>query len=179
MADCLLTGGISIECSDLKSVGGISKTFYATSLANLLSYSESNGYITRIVLDAYTYLYKFTGQKRGNSKTTNLVVQAGANKFFEQVFTGKLYATTPDHDEVIENLLVVDVVIFSKDNNGKWFAYGLENGMEVTAYTQTSGTEAATDTTDTLTFTGQEPRKPRRLLLDGGTEQALEYLTAN
>ena len=179
MAECLLTGGITIDCSDLKSVGGLSKTFYVVSKENIASYAESAGYITGIVLDAYTYMYKFVGQKRGNSKTTNLVVQAGANKFFEQVFTGKLYATNPTDDTVIEDLLVTDVVIFSKDNNGGWFAYGLENGMEVTAYTQTSGTEAATDTTDTLTFTGQEVKKPRRLELAGGTEQALEYLTAN
>jgi Flp pilus assembly protein TadG len=179
MAECLLTGGITIDCSSLKSVGGISKTFYAVSKENIASYAESNGYITSIVLDAYTYMYKFVGQKRGNSKTVNLVVQAGANKFFEHVFTGKLYTTSPTDDGVIEELAVTDVVIFSKDNNGIWFAYGIDNGMEVTAFTQTSGTEAATDTSDTLTFTGQETRKPRRLDLGGGTEQALEYLTAN
>ena len=179
MADCLLTGGIDIDCTDLKSVGGVSKEFYATSLANIASYQENaSGYVTRIVLQPYTSLYKFSSVKRAHSKTTNLVVQAGANKLFEQVFTAKLFATSPTDDEVIEDLAVVDSVIFSKDNNGRWFALGLENGMELTAYTQGSGTEAATDTTDTLTFTGQEIRKPRRLELDGGTLQALEYLTA-
>lgn len=179
MAECLLTGGITIDCTSLKSVGGLSKTFYAVSKENIASYTESNGYITNLVLEAYTGMYKFVGQKRGNSKTVNLVVQAGANKFFEHVFMGKLYTVNPTDDAVVEELMVTDVVIFSKDNNGKWFAYGLENGMEVTAYSQTSGTEAATDTSDTLTFTGQETKKPRRLNLDGGTEQALEYLTSN
>jgi hypothetical protein len=48
--------------------------------------------------------------------------------------------------------------------------------MEVTAYAQTSGTEAATDTSDTLTFTGQEKKKPRRLNLTGGNEAKLESL---
>jgi len=176
MAECLLTGGISIDCSNLKSVGGVSKTFYAVSLSNIASYTEASGFITNIVLDAYTKVYKFVGQKRGNSKSVNGVVQAGANKFFEHVFVGKLYASTPDDDTVIENLMTTDVVIFNKDNNGGWFAYGLENGMEVTAYAQTSGTEAATDTSDTLTFTGQEKKKPRRLNLTGGNEAKLESL---
>lgn len=178
MADCLLTGGIAIDCANLRSVGGMNKTFYAVSLTNLLSYQEGNGYITRIVLEPYTNMYKFIGQKRGNSATTNGVIQAGANKFFEHVFIGKLYASDPDDDLVIEDLFVSDVVIFAKDNNGNWFAYGLENGLEVTAYAQASGTEAASDTSDTVTFTGQETKKPRRLNLDGGTLQALEYLTA-
>jgi hypothetical protein len=87
-----------------------------------------------------------------------------------------LYASTPADDSVIEDLMTTDVVIFNKDNNGGWFAYGLENGMEVTAYAQTSGTEAATDTSDTLTFTGQEKKKPRRLNLTGGNEAKLESL---
>jgi hypothetical protein len=179
MADCLLTGGIDIDCQDLKSVGGVDKAFYITSRDNIVSYElDAEGYVKRFTLSPYTNMYKFVSVKRAHNRSTNLVVQAGANKLFEQVFVAKLFATSPADDDVIENLAVVDTVIFHRDNNSRWYAVGLENGLELTAYTQASGNEAATDTTDTLTFTGQEPKKPYRLNLDGGNQNFLEYLTA-
>jgi hypothetical protein len=77
----------------------------------------------------------------------------------------KLISTTPADDEVIEELSVADVFIILETNNNEFIIYGIDNGLDMTAGSQNSGAESASDITDTLTFQGEERRKPRRFLV--------------
>lgn len=174
---CLLTGGILASCDDLQKVGGVNKTFYAISKDYITSYTESNGFVTEFTLSSvYASWYTFTSRKRAHVASDELVVQAGANSLFRHTFIAKVVNSNPSDDGIIEILKNTDVVIVYKTNNNEWFAMGIDNGLELTAQTQTTGTEGATDVSTTLTFTGEEKKKPRRLNLTGGNQT---YFDAN
>lgn len=179
MAGCLIESGIDINCEDLRRVGGVNKTFYAYNLDDLATpeYTfDMNGYITAINFNTYAGLYEFTGKKKSHSAGYTIQSQAGANTYFQHDATVKLFPDTPMDDQVIEDLIVSDVGVIVETNNEEFFLYGGTNGMEVTEGTQNSGSESASDVSDSLTFTGEEPRKPFRILVNDSYDDTKAYL---
>lgn len=161
MATCGINNGITATCADLRRIGGLNKRVWIYDVDGV-TYSESGGYVTGITFPTYGGLYKFESVKKSHQAGWTASVQSGANKFFQHDVVLKLFATTPTDDEVIEDLLVASVGIIIETNNKEFIIYGKDNGMDMTAGTQNSGTESASDTTDILTFMGEEKYKPKR-----------------
>jgi hypothetical protein len=178
MANCRVTGAITPTCDDLRRVGGVNKRFFVFNTDDASFTEDGSGYLNSISFSSvYGGLYEFEGKKKSHSGGYTVVAQSGGNKFFQHDVICKLISTTPDDDEVIEELLVADVGIILETNNNEFIVYGKDNGLEMTAGAQNSGQESASDITDQLTFTGEERRKPRRFLVTdyAGT---LSYLEA-
>lgn len=166
MANCRVTSSITADCDDLRRVGGVNKRFWVFNTSDTTFTEDGSNYLNSITFeDIYAGLYEFEGKKKSHSGGYALVKQAGGNTFFQHDVIVKLISTTPADDEVIEELSVADVGVILETNNKEFIVYGKDNGLEMTAGTQTSGSESASDITDTLTFTGEERKKPRRFLV--------------
>lgn len=161
-ANCLITSGISVNCDQLRNVGGLFADLYVANLSDILSYTtDVNGFVTDIVFSTYGGLYKFEGKK--GSHSAGYEIQnggAGTNTFFSHTVSAKLFGDDPTDNEVIQDLVVSDVVMIARTRNNEYKIYGAENGLTLTEGSQNSGQEEASDTTDTLTFTGAEKNMP-------------------
>jgi hypothetical protein len=179
MANCRVTGAIGANCDALRRVGGVNKRFWVFNTSDTSFTTDGSGYLNSIAFaSVYGGLYEFEGKKKSHSGGWALVKQSGGNTFFQHDVIAKLISTTPEDDEVIEELTVADVGVILETNNNEFIVYGKDNGLEMTAGTQNSGQESASDITDTLTFTGEERYKPKRFLVTDYTT-TLAYLDAN
>lgn len=179
---CGIDSGIGVDCSKLRNVGGNNRRLWIANLqnenGNIEFTEDASGYLNTVSFPDYEGLYQFVGPKKGHSGGYTAVIQSGGNKFFQHDVIVKLLPGTPAEDVVIEDLLVSDVVVFMETNNSQVIVYGADNGMEMSAGVQNTGSEAASDTADTLTFVGEEKKKPRRFLVSGGFQATIDYLDA-
>lgn len=165
MPACLITSGIVADCDDLKKVGGLAKKAWVANLDDIASTTVTDGYVSAITFDTYGGLYAFES-KKGSFSAGYAVANsgAGANKFFTHTVVMKLFPSNPTDDAVIEDLLVGTVVTIVQTQNDEFLIYGLANGLDLTEGGYNSGQEAASDTTDTITLTGEEKTKAVRML---------------
>lgn len=179
---CGIESGIGVDCSKLRNVGGNNKRLWIANLqnenGNIEFTEDANGYLNSVSFPDYEGLYKFVGPKKAHSGGYTAVIQSGGNRFFQHDVIIKLLPGTPAEDFVVEDLLVSDVVVFLENNNSQIIVYGADNGMDMSAGAQNSGQESASDTSDTLTFVGEEKKKPRRFLRPGGFQDTVDYLEA-
>lgn len=164
---CGISSGLSVGCANLRRVGGVNKRSYLFNMSDLDNYVISGaGYITDINFTAYLGTYKFESKKQSNSGGWTEVDQTpGGNKFFQHDAILKAFPLTPADDQVIEALLVADVGLILETNNREFILYGTYNGLEMTAGVGNTGQADASDVSETLTFTGAEEEKPKRILI--------------
>ena len=165
---CAITDGVGITCDALRRVGGVNKRAYLFNFDEKGSITtDVNGYVTAITFDpSYTGLYKFTSRKQAHSGGFAAQVQSpGGNKFYNHDVILKLFPEDPTEDAVLEALLVASVGVILEDNNQQFFLYGNENGLDQIDGTQNTGQEQASDVAYSLTFQGQEPELPKRILV--------------
>jgi len=176
MPACLISAAIDATCADLRRVGGLQADLYVANLDDILSYTEDvSGYVDAFTFDTYGGLYKFESKKNSHSAGyTAAIGGVGANTFVNHNVIAKFFATTPTDDQVIEDMLVADLVFIVETKNKEFKVYGIDAGCAMTEATQNSGQEGAGDTTDTLTFLGEEIDLPKRFLAtDYATTKAL------
>src|SRR5690606_27019738 len=169
MANCKITQGITNECTDILKVGGAGKTFWVGYLSDLNTQFDidQSSDLTEMDFLAYGGLYRFDGNKFAHSFGSELSVAAGGNKSFIQTFTGKLFLNSTEDDVVFQDLCVGnDIFIVAQDNNSNFFILGARNGLSASADVQNTGQTGDSDTTDTITLTGQEPTKPLRFFVN-------------
>ena len=164
---CGISSGLSVNCTNLKRVGGVDKRAYAFNLSDLDNYVfDADNYISDINFIAYAGLYKIESRKQSHSGGYTLVNQTpGGNTFFQHDAIIKAFPLTPDDDLVIEDLAVSNVGLILETNNREFILYGTYNGLEMTAGVQNTGQADASDIADLLTFTGAEEGKPKKILI--------------
>ena len=164
---CLITDGVGITCDALRRVGGVNKRAYLFNTEEKTDIVvDVSGYVTDINFVAYDGLYKFISRKQAHSGGYAAQVQSpGGNRFFNHDVILKLFPEDPTEDAVLEALLVGNVGIILEDNNQQFFLYGNQNGLDQLDGTQNSGQEQASDIAYSLTFLGQEPEIPKRILI--------------
>ena len=177
MPICGINAGMIASCDDLVRVGGVNKRAWVYNLEDqygVPTFTEVGGYVTAITFPTYSGTYRFEAKKNSNTGGSQAVVAEGGNKYFQHDVTMKLFATTPTDDDVIKDLLVANSVIILEDNNQDFFIYGGLTGMDCTEYVQNTGQAGNSDTTDSLTFMGEEKDKPKRFFItDYATTLAL------
>lgn len=164
MANCNISAGIGVDCSDLRRVGGVNKRIWVFNTSGVTYTTNVAGYITGISFPTYEGLYAFDGKKNSHSAGYQLINQEGANKFFQHDAILKLFATSPADAEVIEDLAVAAVGIIVETNNKEFVLYGKDNGMDLVTLVENTGAVGATDTSATLTFQGAERELPKFVL---------------
>lgn len=173
---CLIGNSITASCVDLRQVGGLKADLYVANRSDIVSYTtDINGYVTGITFVALAGLYKFGSKKNSHSAGYSIAVGgAGANTVVNHNVACKFFATTPTDDQVIEDMITADMVFIMETKNLEFKLFGFDNGCTLSEGTQSSGQEGAADTTDTLTFLGEEKDLPKRVLdTDYATTKAL------
>jgi len=164
MANCNISAGVGVDCSDLRRVGGLNKRIWFFNLSGVTYTTNVNGYITALSFPTYEGLYTVEGKKNSHSSGYQLINQEGANKFFQHDSVVKLFATTPDDQAVIEDLAVASVGIIVETSNREFVLYGKDNGMDLITLVQNTGAVGASDVSATLTFQGSESEMPKFVL---------------
>tara|TARA_R110000824_G_scaffold40346_2_gene121085 strand:+ start:419 stop:982 length:564 start_codon:yes stop_codon:yes gene_type:complete len=158
---CNLTKGRSILCRS--GIGGI-KAIYIAQHDELTSYTAASGSVTDFDLGSGDDLYKYT-LKRGTGSVTDTINASSENGsiFFTHSVNVKLHNLTAADQNEIKLLGQQRMVIFAELNQlnaaGKnvIVACGLDNGMELSAGTASSGAGLADAVGYDFTFESQEP----------------------
>lgn len=179
MAGCKISQGVSNGCQDLLRVGGMDKTFwvgYKSDLDTQISLDQ-NADINALDFGAYGGLYRFDGQKFSHTFGDELVIAQGGNRSYTHTVVVKMLSNSTEDDVTIQNLnLGNDIFIIVQDNNQKFFILGAGNGLSSTADVQNSGQTGDSDTSDTITLSGQERTKKLRFSRGAGYQATLDYL---
>lgn len=176
---CKITGGLDFDCLNLLKVGGTQPDFWVGYLSDLdtqISLAQSAD-ISTLDFGAYGGLYRFSGNKFAHSAGSELVVAAGGNKSWRHTFVAKLISDSTGDDKVLQDLaLGNDIFIVYQDNNRVFKILGPGNGLSVDSDVENTGQTGDSDTSDTITLTGQELVKPLRFSLGAGYQASLDYL---
>jgi hypothetical protein len=152
---CALTQGYTLDCKD--SLGGITEVYFMAK-QDVASYTVSGGVMTALTKDSGKRFYKYELVKAtsGVVENINASVENGTI-FYQQELTivlNKLQANTRNEILLLAKNLLVAV---AKDNNGKYWYFGLTRGLDITAGSSATGTAEGDRSGYTLTFTGKEP----------------------
>jgi hypothetical protein len=132
--------------------------------------------ISTLDFGAYGGLVRFDGNKFAHSGGYELTVAGGGNKSYKQTFSAKLLTNSTADDVSLQQLaLGNDAIIIAQTNNREFFIYGAGNGLTAESATQNTGQTGDSDTTDTITLSGQELTKPLRFS-QATYQQTLDYL---
>jgi hypothetical protein len=176
---CKVTSGIENSCEDVMRVGGLSKSFwvgYKSDLDTQISLAQSAD-VDTLDFGSYGGLYRFDGRKFAHSYSCSLAVGQGGTKSFTQTFVAKLLSKTTADDKTIKTLsLSDDIFIITEDNNQGFVVLGAGNGLTVTVSEMGTGTTGDSDTSTTITFSGNELTQPIRFALGAGYQATLDYL---
>ena len=151
---CALTQGYVLDCKD--SLGGMTEVLFIAK-ADVTATTEASGVITAITKAAGKRFYKYELVK----ETANFVENINASVengtvFYQQELTivlNKLQANTRNEILLLAQSLLVAI---AKDNNGKYWYLGKNNGLDITAGNSGTGTAIGDRSGYTLTFTGKE-----------------------
>ena len=157
---CELTRSRGLDCKDI--MGGVKNIYFAQH--EDLTITHSAGALTQIAgaggySDGY-YRYKIPKGQASMVETINASVENGT-VFYEGAINLKLHKLTLDDRNEIKLLAQNRLIIFvelHQQTNGKneiW-AFGVENGCELTAGTANSGAAFGDMNGYDLTFTSQE-----------------------
>lgn len=176
---CKITGGLDFDCTNLLKVGGVQPDFWVGYLSDLdtaFSLTQSAD-INTIDFGAYGGLYRFSGNKFAHSGGSELVVSPGGNKSWRHTFVAKLISDSTSDDKILQDLaLGNDIFVIYQDNNRVFKILGPGNGLSVDSDVENTGQTGDSDTSDTVTLTGQELVKPLRFSLGAGYQATLDYL---
>ena len=154
MACVSFSGGIAKDCNN--NIGGLTK-LYLTDFDNVVSYTESGGTVSSIIMASASKFYEFEFNRNSATYTEDLVksVENGA-ALFEQTITVNI----PRRDVKKRNTLALltqrDLAVIIKDSNGLYWFPGEEEGVYLSESTSTSGTAKADGSMYSLTLKGFE-----------------------
>ena len=176
---CKASAGLTFTCEDLLSVGGVSPVLwfgYLSELDTQFSLTQAAD-ISQMDFGSYGGLRRLEGNKFSHSAGYTLVEAAGGNKSYTQSVTIKVVSNSTADDLTLHNMsLGNDLFFVVQDSNRVFKLYGAGQGLKATANTQNTGQTGDSDTTNQLTFEGQELTLPLRFALGGGYQATLDYI---
>lgn len=179
---CGITGGITVQCADLRRVGGVKQTLWLGNLADLAvpfdPIAIGNNFVSSIPFTVYKSLYKIQGPKYAHNADCKLQVSDAGSVSWEHSVTIRVFNDNPTEDGVLQDLSVAEMFAILQTNNQEFLMYGIGNGMRATASDLPTGKKIGDDPITTLTLTGAEKTVPKRFLIGGDINQTLNYLNA-
>ena len=163
--------GLNAGCKD--SVGGVAKIW----LADQASISWTKDASTYTIKPDSTSAFKVYNLRRGAaSMTSTLTVNDNSGNFFStEIAMNFLKMETSKRLEVMA-MLMGQCTGVVKDNNGKYWAVGVEHPLEGSAGTGETGTASSDANQYTVTISVDEAELPFEIT-DSSTINALESIT--
>lgn len=152
---CPLTTGFNLDCRD--SNGGIEAIWLGTYSASD-SFTTASSVITGVTLSPSRTFYKYEFRKQ-TSQVTETITGSTENGtiFYEQLVEINLEKMETTKRNEIMLLAQNRLYVIVKDNNGKYWWYGLTRGTELNTGNAASGTAFGDRNGYNLQFSGQEP----------------------
>ena len=157
-----LTSGIALDC--FNQVGGIEVAYVTSFSGSALTLVESAGEVSSITIDGVavtteaalaTDLNVFEVEKQSSTLTETGTFAADAGTAFYTSVASLLFnKMSSEKQEVLSTLGKNKLCVILKDNNGKFWLVGNENGATVSNSTSTTGTAWADRNNMTIEFTG-------------------------
>ena len=155
MANCVLTSGIPLQCSE--STGGV-KTVYigAYDDVNTTFTYDLDEIIDTVVSSETFYTYKFRPQTASYDEAGNHSIENGTN-FWTQTLSMVFHKLDADKRNNILLLAGADLHVIVETQNGKYWWLGLKNGANLTDSSSGAGKAYGDLNGYTITITGSEP----------------------
>lgn len=179
--DCGISGGIGINCQDLRKPGGLYRAVWVANKDDFRVPIDVTiaDYVTSLELNTYVGLYPFESTKFAHEAIWTEQIGDGGNISILQTVTLRLPSSTPATDKVIEDAMVAELVVITRSNAGEYQIWGAENGLSAgDGTTGGSGRQGTDSTFTTLVLTGTERFLPKRLLIGGSDSATLAALEA-
>ena len=118
MSLCKITAGVTIDCDDLRRLGGLNTRFWIYAPTDAVAGAPSiEGYIEALTFTTGTNTFAFESPDNSCSAGWEAVAAEGGNKFFNHTVAIKLAATTPADDEALEEMLVAKMAVIVETQN--------------------------------------------------------------
>lgn len=157
---CILSTNITIDCRE--SMGGIVEV-YVSELSNVASYTTSSGVAT-ITKAGGSRFWKYEQNQGAGSASA---VFGGERALGGRFYTHTIALQFPKFEVSLRNeilaLAAQRVVVITKDQNGEYMVYGINNGLMISEGTGQTGTAAADLNGFTITLTGDEKQLPYKV----------------
>jgi len=172
---CLTTSGIGIQCKE--SIGGI-KAIYLGSYATFANTATIDGTSNLVTALATGSVYEFALPKNTGSFTEEAAISIeNGTVFYTQTIVASFHGMTAARALQLQNIAKGRNVLFVQDNNDNIWMCGYKDGVEVTAFTTTTGTAKGDMVGYTVTFTGEEKDKAYLLDQDAGDTPFEDFAT--
>ena len=152
---CALTSGYTLDCKD--SSGGIVEVYFIEK-GNVTAINEASGVVTGLTKASGKRFWKYELPKETGSLTETLTgnVQNGTVFYASEmkVVVNKLLVAVRNEIRLLAQNTLIAV---AKDNNGKYWLVGRQNGIDLTTGTLGTGTAFGDRSGFDLTFGGSEP----------------------
>lgn len=153
----LLTGGIAKGCDN--NIGGIQK-LYLANFGDVLSETVSDGNVTAISMASGAVFYEFAFNKNTSSATENTSNdQVNGTRINTQTINLVIARRDRSKRNAIELLTRSLTKAIVLDQNGIYWLYGFQNGLDVPEVADTTGVAKADLNGYTITLIGEEPVK--------------------
>lgn len=179
---CSISSGITVQCADLRRVGGLRQTLWLGNLADLATPFDPVGigtnYVSSIPFSTYRSLYRIQGPKFAHSADCKMLISDAGSVSWEHSVTLRVFNDNPTEDGVLQDLSVAEMFAIVQTNNQEFQMYGIGNGLRATAGDLQTGKKMGDDPITTLTLSGTEKTVFKRFLVNGNINDTLAYLTA-
>jgi len=151
---CVLTKSINLGCRDAK--GGISAV-YVTELGNKDAITEAAKIVTAFTLDDGKQFWTYEQEIEKAFAVENIQTsRENGSVFYESDLTISLYKGEASTQAELELLAANRLMIIIKDNGGKYWLMGKENGAMLEPSTRNTGTAFGDMNGYTLVFKAKE-----------------------
>ncbi len=175
MSGCTISVSKSKTCDTIKKIGGISGKLWLFNLETSngrVAYTEASNVISAITLGAGDLAYEVDGEKYSHDWGYGLTKPA-TNKFFSQ--TLNIRTIIDDENDLAwlnQIFTATNLVAIVETNDQKFIVLGQKNGLVASdGDAFSSGQEASSDVSTTVSLMGEEIEAPYKYL-DVGTGYA-------
>lgn len=175
-----LEDGLSPSCEAIKKVGGVKKRVWITQLDKFNYSTDVDGYVSEISMlgSPANTMKQFVGKKEKNKADNELQIGENVNTMKQNVDLTLYYYTPAERTALVGLAKAEDVVVFIETNAGQIEVYGIDNGLNASKGTGSTGHKLNDSQGFMLSLTGEETDLPKVLKPTGTTTMAewISYL---
>ena len=153
---CAITSGYTLDCKD--STGGLVEVYFINK-GDVSTMTEASGVITALTKATGKQFYKYELPKQTSSLTETITgsIENGTVFYAQElvIIVNKLTVAVRNQIKLLAQATLLAV---GKDQNGRYWLIGYQNGIDLTTGTSGTGTAYGDRSGYSLTFTGAEPQ---------------------
>lgn len=152
---CTVTAGLQISCKE--GIGGIKAIYLGAYSTFANTATITNNEFTALATGS---VYEFQLPKHTGSFTEEGTISIeNGTVFYTQTVVASFHGMSTERAYELQNIAKGRNVLWVLDNNNNLWMCGYKDGVEVTAFTTSSGTAKGDMNGYTITFTGEEKDK--------------------